>query len=100
MPEDRSLDEFGIGDDAPEDDTSGSAAAPTADADVPDAGVDADATTDTGGEEPAVDPAEVAPAEATFDHSPDGAACAACGATVTRRWRDDPGYVCEDCKEW
>lgn len=36
----------------------------------------------------------------TFDWSPDGAACAACGAVVERRWRGDPGLVCSDCKDW
>ncbi|MFC7097003.1 DUF7573 domain-containing protein [Halobaculum marinum] len=88
MPEDRSLDEF----------------AAAADADATETGTDgeetADAETDGEDGDSAVDPATVAPAEATYDHSPDGAACAACGETVTRRWRDDPGYVCEDCKEW
>jgi len=37
---------------------------------------------------------------ATHDFSPDGAACAACGAVVERRWRDDAGLVCADCKDW
>jgi len=36
----------------------------------------------------------------TYDWSPEGAACAACGTVVERRWRDDPGLVCESCKEW
>jgi formylmethanofuran dehydrogenase subunit E len=43
------------------------------------------------------------PATPTMRWSPDGAACAACGETVTRRWRAsaaDDDYVCADCKEW
>ncbi|MFB6171768.1 MAG: hypothetical protein ABEJ23_04490 [Haloarculaceae archaeon] len=36
----------------------------------------------------------------TFDWSPDGAPCAACGARVERRWRGDGGLVCESCKTW
>lgn len=40
------------------------------------------------------------PGHSTFDWSPEGAACAACGSVVERRWRDDSGMVCADCKEW
>lgn len=47
---------------------------------------------------------EVAGAEgsvrSTFSWSPDGAACAECGAVVERRWRDERGLVCDDCKDW
>jgi hypothetical protein len=42
----------------------------------------------------------VDPVDPTYDYSPDGASCGACGERVTRRWRDDGGYVCADCKEW
>lgn len=62
-------------------------------------------------DEPPVDPAAASPARSTFDWRPDGAECAACGSTVTRRWRatpaDDDAFddgdspmVCRDCKEW
>ncbi|PSQ53352.1 hypothetical protein BRD20_04030 [Halobacteriales archaeon SW_8_65_20] len=37
---------------------------------------------------------------ATTQFSPDGAPCEACGDAVTRRWHDDGGFVCADCKEW
>lgn len=46
------------------------------------------------------------PAEITYDWSPEGAACDACGEPVERRWRagegaDDPAaMVCGDCKDW
>lgn len=40
------------------------------------------------------------PAVATYDWTPGGAACAACGETVERRWRDGPGFVCGECKDW
>ncbi|EFW92034.1 hypothetical protein ZOD2009_11175 [Haladaptatus paucihalophilus DX253] len=46
-------------------------------------------------DEPAVEPAR-----ATYDWTPDGAACTRCGAAVEKRWRDDGGMVCADCKEW
>lgn len=42
----------------------------------------------------------VEPAESTYAWSPDGDACAACGAVVERRWRDSDGLVCETCKTW
>lgn len=42
----------------------------------------------------------VDPAEPTYAWSSDGGACAACGATVEVRWRQDGDYVCPDCKEW
>ncbi|MFH5797504.1 hypothetical protein [Haladaptatus sp. CMAA 1911] len=43
---------------------------------------------------------EVEPARATYDWTPTGAACACCGSTVEKRWRDEDGMVCADCKEW
>ncbi|WP_458206867.1 DUF7573 domain-containing protein [Haladaptatus sp. NG-SE-30] len=46
------------------------------------------------------DEEEVEPARATYDWTPDGATCAGCGESVERRWRDDDGMVCADCKEW
>ncbi|KPN30056.1 hypothetical protein SY89_00778 [Halolamina pelagica] len=58
--------------------------------------------------------AESAPETPTFTYTstPDGAACAACGASVEQRWRAGEGgaaeapdlapdaLVCSDCKEW
>jgi hypothetical protein len=50
---------------------------------------------------PVEDPLDdVDPAAATATWSPDGAACAACGTVVERRWRDGEDLVCGDCKEW
>jgi len=40
------------------------------------------------------------PATATYRWQPDGAACAHCGATTERQWRDDDAFVCPDCKAW
>jgi len=42
------------------------------------------------------------PATPTMRWSPDGAACAACGATASRLWQAGDGdtFVCADCKEW
>jgi hypothetical protein len=36
----------------------------------------------------------------TYVWDPDGGTCAACGATVAERWRQDDDLVCEGCKEW
>ena len=42
----------------------------------------------------------------TYTSSPDGETCAACGATVQRRWRagegaaDPDALVCPDCEVW
>ncbi|WP_227352780.1 DUF7573 domain-containing protein [Haladaptatus salinisoli] len=46
------------------------------------------------------DEAAVEPAGATYGWTPDGAACERCGESVERRWSDDDGMVCSDCKEW
>ena len=48
----------------------------------------------------AVDPEGVEPADSTYGWSSEPVACAACGDAVRRRWRDEPGLVCRDCKEW
>ncbi|MFC6786590.1 DUF7573 domain-containing protein [Halobaculum halobium] len=91
MSEDRTLEEFaaadgggGEGGDAPDG---------TADGDDP----DVDATEAPSG---AVDADAVDPAEPTYNVSPDGAPCATCDASVTRRWRQEGDYVCGECKEW
>jgi hypothetical protein len=42
----------------------------------------------------------VEPAVSTYDWTPPGADCEACGAAVERRWRDDGRLVCTDCKAW
>jgi len=42
----------------------------------------------------------VEPAVSTYDWTPGGADCEGCGAVVERRWRDDDGLVCGDCKAW
>ena len=43
---------------------------------------------------------EADPATVTYRWQPDGAACARCGTTTERQWRDDDGFVCADCKAW
>lgn len=42
----------------------------------------------------------LAPAESVCVGTPDGADCEACDAVVARRWRDDRGFVCSDCRDW
>ncbi len=42
----------------------------------------------------------VTPAVSTFEWTPDGAACARCGETAARRWRNDEELVCSACKTW
>lgn len=48
----------------------------------------------------APDTDSVEPAVSTYDWTPTGADCEACGAAVERRWRDDGRLVCADCKAW
>jgi len=43
---------------------------------------------------------DVEPAIPTYRWQPEGATCAACGATTEQQWRDDEGFVCADCKSW
>ncbi len=58
---------------------------------------------DAGDDDEAPDEATVnepEPAASTTAFAPEGAACASCGATVRRRWRDDGELVCGECKAW
>ena len=68
---------------------------------------DGEPTTDdepTADDEPTTDDeptaTEADPATVTYRWQPDGAACARCGTTTERQWRDDDGFVCADCKAW
>ena len=89
---------------------SGTESDPEPDADTPDDGadaeshdepsVDADAAEVDPAEEEVLDPESVDPAQPTYDWSPDGMECVACGDTTSTRWRQDGAYVCADCKEW
>lgn len=36
----------------------------------------------------------------TYQWTPSGATCAACGDRIERRWHSDDGLVCPGCKEW
>ena len=96
---DTSLDEFlDDGDDAGEAPDRGEVADAAdrgeADADGSEAAADSTDPTDAPG------PSAVEPAVPTYDWTPEGAACEACDAVVERRWRDDAGLVCADCKTW
>jgi len=72
----------------------GSAETPGRDADA----ADGDAAGERDG---TADRADPAPADAaTSTYAVTTGPCAACDETVDRRWRDDPGLVCPDCKEW
>ena len=89
MSRDRSLDEVLGGeqrDAEPPDDPDGD-------------GADDDPDGDGADDDPDGDDA-VEPAVSTYAFSPDGATCAACGAVVEKRWRDDGDLVCPDCKQW
>ena len=64
---------------------------------------ESDGERDAGGEDgdsPYVDPDEVEPAAATYVWNGDGGVCNACGERSGRRWRQEDGLVCPDCKEW
>ncbi|WP_017343857.1 hypothetical protein [Halorubrum sp. T3] len=91
MPEDRSLDDFALGDEDTDSD-----AAEAADDSASDDG-DPDAPSDPND---AADPAAVDPAVATSTWHTDGAACDRCGERVERRWRDEDDFVCADCASW
>ena len=89
---DRSLDEFANadtgGDDGPTDtDAEGAERATDADAE---AERPADGDTNEADEGAAV----------TYEWTPGGTPCGACGASVEARWRDGEAFVCADCKEW
>lgn len=99
MP-DTSLDDFIGGEgSAGEDETGEDAAADVDSAASEGEGVGEEAV---GGAESAGDDGEptVEPAVSTYDFSPEGAPCAACGASVEKRWRAEAGLVCPGCKEW
>lgn len=85
--DDASLDEFLPGDDGDEPDEA-------------DTGADPEPETVTDEDESSTEAAGVEPAASTYAWTGDGATCAACGASVTRRWRDGEDLVCADCKEW
>jgi hypothetical protein len=99
---DRSLDEFLDAGEASSDEESPDEAS-DAGADESDASGPAPVAAD-----PSLEPAirrvgpDVPPAASTYACSPGGAPCAACGARVERRWRDEErgGLVCGDCKVW
>lgn len=95
--------------DAPEADESGAAESdgddPVADeSEADEAGVDGSDEVDVEGvdsdSEPDSGSDQVEPAVSTYDWTPTGADCEACGTAVERRWRDDGRLVCADCKAW
>lgn len=118
MPRDSSLDDFLGGESTDSDEPSERDDESTSDENSPgaartgaseaDTEAAADANGDTSGDaedqERATEEQEgadsVEPAVSTFEFAPDGAECAVCDAVVERRWRDERGLVCPDCKEW
>jgi hypothetical protein len=94
MSEDRPLTEFTDAerDSGDSESDSGDSVIPTGD-DEPTTGDES-----TADDEPTATEAD--PATVTYRWQPDGAACARCGTTTERQWRDDDGFVCADCKAW
>lgn len=93
---DTSLDDFAGGSEASEEAPSGTDAESGTPEVAESAASDAarpEATTESSGN-------ETEPAVSTYDFTPGGAPCAACGESVEKRWRDDAGLVCPDCKTW
>jgi len=45
-------------------------------------------------------PADIEPATTTYAWSGEGSACDECDETVERRWQQDGGLVCIECKDW
>jgi len=128
MERDASLDDFldsDSGDDGgtggdPQSDEAGDVSAESSDGPAPVASeLDEHAPESTEREDPeadseATDPADaeespetstVEPARSTGRWDPEGAVCDACGASVTRRWREESEeraetFVCVECKSW
>ena len=79
MSEDRSLDEFGRGDEDAEP-------------------VESEPTESEPTESEPVEKPD--PTTATSTWTADGADCDRCGERVERRWLDDGDRLCPDCKSW
>lgn len=97
--DDSSLDDFLDGDDD-EGENGGAAEADPTMTDT--TGDESDPTAEEAGgvEDSAVDSAAVEPAVSTYAWSAEPVACVECGTAVRRRYRDESGLVCADCKEW
>lgn len=59
-----------------------------------------DDTADDTDAEAEFDPDDLTRTVTVYGWTPRTAACATCGESVERRWRDDGAMVCRDCKEW
>ena len=98
MPKDSSLSDFAAdaSNDAVERDR------PADDADSTDDGRagEGDGTGSAGPGDGANGVGTVEPARATYEWTPDGATCASCDGTATRRWRLGDDLVCPNCKTW
>ncbi|GAB7014209.1 DUF7573 domain-containing protein [Halolamina salina] len=104
MTDDASLTDFAGSGDGADDSADGAdgASDPEDGAHGPNDGPESDDATDAEPETPTF----------TYTSTPDGAECAACGATVEKRWHAGEGgtaenpdlnpdaLVCPDCKEW
>jgi hypothetical protein len=86
MGEDASLDEFLGG------------ASEESDAETTEQETDAPEEADATVSERSTDALE--PAKTTYAWSDEGTTCPACGEVVERRWQQDGGLVCADCKDW
>lgn len=92
MDEDASLDDFSGGESSEQSEADADSGDETASTT---AGESATAATDDAG--PAAD---IEPAKTTYAWTGEGAECGACGETVERRWQQDDGLVCIECKDW
>ena len=105
MSEDASLDDF-LGGESSEQSEAAEAAAARAGEESASETEPADATeaeTASSDGEPAADAepaADIEPAKTTYAWSDAGTTCEDCGETVERRWQQDGGLVCIDCKDW
>ncbi|MFB6094316.1 MAG: hypothetical protein ABEJ77_05190 [Halanaeroarchaeum sp.] len=98
MDRDATLDAFVGADAEGEDGQSEDADVKRRDADPDAESADGDPE-ETGAEGPAGEGTPDPPVPTT-DWSPEGRACANCGAVVERRWRRDDTLVCPECKDW
>lgn len=104
MTDDARLTDFGGGDDgggeaseASDDDGAEEAATGNDERGASSAAADDATPDDATAPGPAADAAGI---DTTYQWDPEGRPCAACGAVVERRWRDEDGLVCPDCKDW
>jgi len=99
MGEDASLDDFLDGESSEQSEAAESTSDATAETV---SGDEAESTTDAATEraDTAAADTDIEPATTTYAWDGAGGVCEGCGETVERRWQQDSGLVCIECKDW